>query len=231
MLSQLRLGADLITDFVLGFDRGSEGFAYELIEIESPHTPPYNADGTPSRRMNVALQQIRDWKQWIDANRNEESRRLFPSKDLIMFGRSVFRYTIIIGNRSNSAAHLGRRNHLAQDAGISIRSFEYLTDRLRQRMYLNVFDNSSPECERLPEDVRNRLVNPFNKAIPQSDWNYLVKDPRFAPFHMVACNADLLIRTWNQSDLLNRFNAEWASLPDERRHAIEQNWLAEKNHH
>jgi hypothetical protein len=221
--SQLSFGADLNLDFVRGFDRGSPGFAYELIEIESPHTPPYNSNGDPSGRLNHALQQIRDWKRWITANLNSEVPRIFPSGQLNSEGQGVFKYKIVIGRRSNSAVHLDRRNQLESELGVEVRSFDYLTDRLRHRIFVNEFMAVSPECKALSAEHLNNLVNPFNRAIPDARWRRMVKDPRFQPVHMICLNYELRAEAWQQSSLQNRFDAEWAELSEQRRKVIEQN--------
>jgi hypothetical protein len=224
--SQLRLGADLNLDFVRGFDRGSPGFAYELIEIESPHTPPYNHNGDPSQRLNHALQQIRDWKRWITGNLNSEAARIFPSGQFNNEGQSFFAYSVIIGRRANSEIHLNRRNQLQNELGVEIRSFDYLTDRLRRRIFVDEHVAVSPECKRLSNLELNQLVNPFNEAIPDARWRKMVKDPRFQPVHMVCLNAKLLNEAWTQSSLLNRFDSEWQALPNKHKRALEENWRA-----
>jgi hypothetical protein len=220
--SEISFGADFKLDFVRGFDRGSPGFAYELIEIESPHTPPYKSNGVPTERLNHALQQVRDWKRWITANLNGETARLFPSGQLNSEGQSVFKYTIVIGRRANSEAHLNRRNQFEAE-GVEVRSFDYLTDKLKRRIFLNEFIAVSPECKALSEEEQNLLVNPFNEAIPDARWRRMLKDPRFKVVHMVCLNANLLSEAWRQSPLLERFDAEWNALSGEKRRIIEEN--------
>src|ERR1041384_7194799 len=80
--AKVRLGSDFTTDFVVAASVRSLGTNYTLIEIESPHTAPYTAAGTPSARLNTAVQQVLDWRRWIERNR-EEAKRLFPSKQFI----------------------------------------------------------------------------------------------------------------------------------------------------
>jgi hypothetical protein len=226
--SQLSFGADLKLDFVRGFDRGSPGFAYELIEIKSPHTPPYNSKGIPSESLNQALQQIRDWKRWINSNLNGEAGRIFPSGELNSEGQGVFKYKVIIGRRTNSEEHLNRRNQIENTEGVEVRSFDYLTDKLKRRIFLNEFLAVSPECKALSEEEQNLLVNPFNEAIPDARWRKMVKDPRFKVVHMVCLNANLLAEAWRQSPLLERFDAEWNALSEEKRRMMEQNHAAGK---
>ena len=154
--------------------------------------------------------------------------RIFPSGQLNSEGQSFFAYTVIIGRRTNSEIHLNRRNQLQTELGVEIRSFDYLTDRLRRRIFVNEHVAVSPECKRLTSLELNQLVNPFNEAIPDARWRKMVKDPRFQPVHMVCLNAKLLNDAWRQSSLLSRFDSEWQRLPTKEKRVIEENWRAGK---
>ena len=119
VISKLRLGADLVTDFVTTIDRASYGFTYEFIEIETPNSAPYIQSGAPSSRLTGAVQQIQNWQLWLDANRSE-AKKLFPSKEFIYFDRPSFTFTIIIGRRDDSQQWLHLRNNYSQRLGIEI---------------------------------------------------------------------------------------------------------------
>src|SRR5262249_27608736 len=67
-VAELRLGAEYRPDFMLPVDDFSAGVTYHLIELESPSTPPYRRDGKPGERLTAAIQQIEDWRAWIDAH-------------------------------------------------------------------------------------------------------------------------------------------------------------------
>lgn len=54
-ISNLKLGSDYETDFVIVNEGYSNGTEYELIEIESPHTKLFNKNGVPSAKFNAAL--------------------------------------------------------------------------------------------------------------------------------------------------------------------------------
>lgn len=219
VLSQIRLGSQHVTDFVLGRERGSPGFEYELIEIETPHEPAYNRSGRPSARLNAALEQVADWQQWIAANTNE-AKRLFPSADFLFQNAPNFTYTVVIGRRTSDDDQRIRRNRRAKQLGVSVRSFDWLTDRLMRRPFFNTFESHAPECSRLPVETRNQLASPFNVAIPHAPWSALVTSSAFSPHHSVPLNASGFIRTWQQSDRLAQFDAAWAALPDDRREAF-----------
>lgn len=79
--SKLRLGADYLIDFAVAEERRSKGLYWELIEIETPYTPPFTRRGVPSAKLTNAIQQILDWKRWLIENRRE-AERLFPSNGI-----------------------------------------------------------------------------------------------------------------------------------------------------
>src|SRR5256885_884433 len=56
-ISKLRLGADVVPDFISTIDQASYGLAFHFIEIESPHSPAYTRAGKPSARLMTAVQQ------------------------------------------------------------------------------------------------------------------------------------------------------------------------------
>ena len=228
VLSQVRLGRDYVTDFVLGYDRGSLGLHYELVEIESPHEPAYTRGGKPSRRLNAALEQVSDWKYWINANR-EEAKRVFPSSDFL-YDMPSFSYTVVIGRRSDGDDQRLRRNRKAASLGVAIRSFDWLSDRVTGRIYLDTFETYAHECSRLPVAVRNQLASPFNTSISDGDWRAISRSAKFKPFHSVPLNAELLIPKWSQSYRLSDFDAAWSKLSDARRASFAQT-LEESERH
>jgi hypothetical protein len=216
VLSQVRLGRDFVVDFVRASERGSQGFHYELIEIESPHEAPYNAQGRPGKRLASALEQITDWRHWLAAN-TAEAKRVFPSKDFVFYDEPSFSYTVVTGRRVENDEQRRRRNRRAKELGVTIRSFDALTDWVTKRPYLDVFDSCAPECSRLPVEIRNALANPFNVSIGDSAWSRVVGSPTFASFHSVPLNADLLVSAWTQNERFSLFDSDWNALPVDRR--------------
>ena len=96
-VSKLKLGSEYETDFVVVKEGYSDGTIYELIEIETPHTPLFDKSGKPAARFNAALQQIRDWKRFLMNNRSAFRRSFRPSIP------ESFR-TAVFGSKSSSAA-------------------------------------------------------------------------------------------------------------------------------
>ncbi len=57
VIRKLRLGRDFVPDFVIG-ERDSNGFHWELVELESPTARMFTKAGDPTRALNHAIRQI-----------------------------------------------------------------------------------------------------------------------------------------------------------------------------
>jgi hypothetical protein len=212
VLSKIRLGANWVTDFVNTCSQQSYGFSYELIEIESPHTPPFNRSGKPSERLSQAVQQIQNWKRWIDSNRSE-AKRLFPSANFTLADSPNFTYTVYIGSRENTQKWQEQRNFHSKELGIKIRSFDSLTDRVRTRPIMDFWIGGDETGPKLLPSLRNQLMNPFFKAYNDSVWRQIISSTNFVLYHMVTTNADSLLRNREYNRLYKTFLGLWKSLP------------------
>lgn len=216
IISKLRLGANCIPDFVIGIDARSKGFRYCLIEIKTPHTPPYIKKGDPSADLTHAMQQIRDWKAWLEKN-TQEAQRIFPSDK---FSLQNFEYLIYIGNRKNSEEFVEDRNRLAEENNIEIRSFDSLTDNLLKGNFDTFLTMSSSESESLPIEINNQLANPFCKAYTDKNWRKIVNSHKFCDFHIISKNAHILLKNRDYNPLLAKFQKIWRNLSLERKKEI-----------
>lgn len=70
VISKLKLGSDLETDFITLSDGFSNGNNFELIEIKRPDSKLFTEKGLISLDLNRATQQIRDWKRWLIDNKS-----------------------------------------------------------------------------------------------------------------------------------------------------------------
>lgn len=61
------LGGELIPDFLICY-KNSRGFNWVYIELESPTCAPLIKSGRPSAKLNEALAQISDWRDWLRDN-------------------------------------------------------------------------------------------------------------------------------------------------------------------
>ena len=211
-ISELRLGADHRVDLVRTRDRGSYGFQYDLIELESPHQQPFNKSGVPSKGLNWAMQQIRDWRRWLKECRNE-AKWLFPAKIFTLYDRECFDFTIVIGRRSNKKIDLDKRNQLSAAENVQIRSYDYLTELLQKRIFSEDLLLCSSEADQLGSRERNELVNPFAEAMRDAEWRRFLKaQPDIA--HMYANNARLILEMRRYNRLLRRFERATADVTE-----------------
>lgn len=198
IVEKLKFGADYISDFVVCENQRSYGFQYTLIEIESPHTPPFTKDGKQSARLRDAIQQIHDWQHWIEGN-IEEAKRIFPSKEFIVGNISNFKYIIVIGRKENTEENLFKRNFLSNKINIEIRSFDFFTE-LAQSRKLFSFTDITQDLIGPTEEQNNEFSNPFFLPYPDKDWRKITKSPQLVVSHMVGHNIKLLLKSRKYND-------------------------------
>lgn len=204
VLSKIRLGAELITDFIVMRDEFSAGIYFDLIEIENPYDLPYTREGQPSAKLTRAVQQIQNWKRWLSDNRSE-AQILFPHSGVRVFRNPNFRFRIYIGNKNNSERWIEERNQYSQNLGIEIRSFDELSHRIKDRYFLDGLDSNSAQESWLSKEVRNQLETPFYSAYSDNSWRSVLKETRGIGGHFIASNAPTLLRYRVYSPLLKKF--------------------------
>ncbi|MEY2480912.1 MAG: hypothetical protein QOI04_1839 [Verrucomicrobiota bacterium] len=217
VFSKLRLGADHAIDFGIASSQRSYGFVYTFIEIETPHEPAFTAGGNPSARLTHAMQQIRDWKAWLAEN-PAETKRLFPSKHHRMTGEHHFEFQILMGRRNDAAAKFAdKRNQLADDNRVAIRSFDWVTDNI-ENARTRSFMAFSTDLPGMNIDDDNQFSNPFYIAFSDPEWRSFVDDKDLRISHMIGHNIAILrrLRQYNQPRVDN-FVAHIAALPEKDR--------------
>ncbi len=177
VISKLKLGSELETDFVTLTDDFSNGNRFELIEIKRPNTKLFTEKGILTTDFNRATQQIRDWKRWLIDNPSWLKKYL-PTVSTRVINDSFLNFKIIIGRRITNQYEIEKRNQIGKEIGAKIRSFDYLTDKLKKRdLYPMTW---------LSEDNRN--LNSFLgdhsfKAMSDSQWKKLCKSEKLSTFH------------------------------------------------
>ncbi|WP_200976481.1 Shedu anti-phage system protein SduA domain-containing protein [Echinicola sp. 20G] len=198
-LSKLKLGSEYETDFINIRDERSNGIIYEFIEIEKPSSKLFNKYGTPAKDFNNALQQIRDWKRFLIDNKSW-LRKLLPSQTTRVLHDEGVCFTIIIGRRSDNHLEIEKRNQIASEMGIKIRSFDYLTDLIKKREF---YPFACLDSEK-GDFVENQMENPFYKAIGDSKWKeFCLKKFNWTHFYKNNCEQILEMREHN--DLIKKW--------------------------
>ncbi|CAI1528910.1 TPA: DUF4263 domain-containing protein [Serratia fonticola] len=213
IVSELVLGSDYRADFMIASCERSYGFVYTFIEIETPHEPAFTKDGQPRARLTHALQQIRDWKAWLENNR-EQANRMFPSKRNTTTGMQHFEYIIVMGRRTDVTVNFDyKRNQLAKDFGIKIRSFDWFTDILIDKIHQS-FNCYSSDLIGPTEDQDNDFSNPFFCCYTSKEWKSFVSSTELKLSHMIGHNISLLLslRSINK-DRLSKFKEYLQELP------------------
>ena len=116
-------------------------------------------------------------------------------------------FTIIIGRRTENTLEIEKRNQIAGELKINIRSFDYLTDLLERRRFFNdaCLDINSGLC------LENQIENPFYKAINDSKWRKFCSSKfNWTHFYKNSCSEIIKIRDYNNlmQNFLNNSIAE-----------------------
>lgn len=73
--SEFQLGKEFRPDFLV-MSYCSAWWSLDFVELESPSSRLYLADGTESRALRIAKRQVRDWSTWIRENESYFRKRL-----------------------------------------------------------------------------------------------------------------------------------------------------------
>ncbi|MBL1233205.1 MAG: DUF4263 domain-containing protein [Flavobacteriales bacterium] len=199
-ISKLKLSSELETDFINIKDQRSNGLIYEFIEIEKPQSKLFNSNGLPAKDFNSAIQQIRDWKRFLIENKSWFKKYL-PTYSTRIISDSCIKFSIIIGRRTYNESEIEKRNQIASELGIEIRSFDYLTDLLRKRKFYNqgCLDSEKGEI------IENQIENPFSKAITDSEWRKFCSR-KFNWTHFYKNNCEEIVKLRKYNNLIKEMN-------------------------
>ena len=127
-LSKKRLGSEFVPDFLVA-EMSSIGMEWYAVEIESPRKSPHNKDGSFNKHLNHAINQIRDWREWL-MNNIDYARRPKNEDGLGLVGIDPrVAGIIIIGRRSNFPPRYNKfRRQLIDQNRIVIHSYDWLVD-------------------------------------------------------------------------------------------------------
>jgi hypothetical protein len=202
VISKLKLGSELETDFVIIRDGYSNGTIYEFIEIEKPWSKLFNDKGIPSNDFNTSLQQIRDWKRWLIDNKSY-FRKYLPTANTRVVNNSNLKFKIIIGRRESPINDFEKRLQIGSENNVEIRSFDSLTDKLSSRFFMPY--STLNDKEKLSDDILTKIANPFSKALTDSDWRELCDNVRIPATHVYSQISDLLVDKFKNNELYRKY--------------------------
>lgn len=131
-----------------------------VLRSKRPGPPPLQLRVIPALDCQLPFRQVNNWRRWLLENRNQ-ALKLFPAFRVRAYREPTFKFKIIIGNRTNSINWLERRNDLAKNSDVTIRSFDVFTDMFDRQIFQNYADFHSTESAALEPLTKNKLANPF----------------------------------------------------------------------
>lgn len=140
---EIALPPDFQADFLL-IGKNSLGFHFVFIELENPYGDIILKDGNFGNSIRKGLNQIDDWKNWIERNiaslRSALVKTKSPNselpKEFFEYDSTRFNYVVVAGRRSDYSekANLKRRKHMQDE--IRILHYDNLIDE-SQRLLQN----------------------------------------------------------------------------------------------
>jgi len=130
-LSKKRLGAEFVPDFLIA-EGSSIGIEWYAVELESPRCKLHKKDGNPAQALHTAINQIRDWRQWLLDNL-DYARRPKDQNGLGLVGIDCrVPGIIIIGRRHEYPDRFNNfRRQVKDRERILIHSYDWLVDVAR----------------------------------------------------------------------------------------------------
>jgi hypothetical protein len=175
VLSEVALGSDYVIDFVRVTEGFSAGTKYELIEFESPNSRMYNKNGKTSARLNGAIDQVHEWRRWIREHRSQ-AEKIFPSACWGCGSEPLFSYSIVMSRREESVTVRNKNWSKLHDCGVSIMSYDRLTDWVSRRFFTDDFlcGLASQDHKYLSQrKLLNLAACPFFRAMRHAEWKEL----------------------------------------------------------
>lgn len=128
VIPQKRLGSEYVTDFMIG-EKHSGGHRWTAVELESPRARLFTKHGVPSKALNQGMQQIRDWRSWLQSNRDYAMHpRSMDGLGLTDISASPTGL-LLIGRRSLlQPDDKKRRLQLEQDSNVRIQTYDWLIE-------------------------------------------------------------------------------------------------------
>ncbi|QNN78042.1 DUF4263 domain-containing protein [Pseudoxanthomonas mexicana] len=114
VIRKFKLGADYIPDFA--YVQPMSGRTYmHLVEIESPKKNIFTQNDEFTKEFNQALQQVRDWMQWVHQNSQTLMQQIEPLRvgNYDTLYNPIARGTLIFGRRGETEANQRRRERWA----------------------------------------------------------------------------------------------------------------------
>ncbi|MCQ4128905.1 DUF4263 domain-containing protein [Rhodococcus erythropolis] len=133
VIAEKKFGDQFRSDYMIA-ENSSQGFEWLAVELEGPQQVMFNKDGHPNKSLVHAIQQINDWRGFIESNlqyvRNPRHENGLGLVDV----HPTVRGLVIIGRRHETPASTNAaRRRLATMNNIDIHSWDWLVERAQMR--------------------------------------------------------------------------------------------------
>lgn len=164
---QFSLGNDYVCDFAY-LAGSSVSWNLVLVEIERPGKRFFKGKGRFSGPFNAALNQINDWRTWLDtdANRAQLKEQLSPVLKPLFWNPIRLRYVLVYGRREELGLRRRNRQRLAgsEKKDLRIVTFDGLCEGLELRSKLCLAARTNDFVDLLSDDCVPELM--FNWVDP-----------------------------------------------------------------
>lgn len=132
VIPKFRFGGEYVCDFLLP-EMASAGTTWILVELEPVNAQLMTASGHLAERVRVGAQQIRDWRDWLENNRDMAVRP--RSKNGLGFSDiDSIEGWLIVGRRHQVSARFNQlRNQILDDSRITVMTYDRILERFRGR--------------------------------------------------------------------------------------------------
>lgn len=155
---EVRLGNELRPDFMAARTE-SIFLNYRLVELESPTALWFNpSNGKPAEKMVEAVQQVAEWRHWIEKNQDYAQKPKPFGLGLANLTRHYMRSQIVIGRRKSvTDADRERLNAMKSvEAGYTVHTYDSVIERSK-RFPVNDYgqegDDLCVECHYIADDL------------------------------------------------------------------------------
>jgi len=124
-IPQKKLGSEFVPDFVIG-EKSSIGHEWHLVELESPKFQMFKKNGDRSVHLNHAIDQIVNWRAWLEKNINYAMRKRENSGLGLLDINGNAAGFIFIGRRQfEDEKFKDFRRKIGESLNIRIHSYDY----------------------------------------------------------------------------------------------------------
>ena len=132
LFPEMQLGTKYRVDYAL-LGRNSDGYSLVLVEFEKASCDfILKSSSTESKEVRNGIAQIRDWKQWIDSNREHHLREAGFTDKGIDIPSSMIHYCLVVSRRERMGERARKlRNQICADMNnTKIISYDRLIDNM-----------------------------------------------------------------------------------------------------